>query len=80
MDFAVTVSIGVVAAIIIAIVATIASSIAGDRGAERQQRAFNDDRVVAAVRIRTTTTVVWIWATVSTALLGGGILLYRLEA
>ena len=80
MDFAVTVFIGALAAIIIATVATIASSIAGDSAAERQQRAFNDDRVVAEVRIRTTTTVAWIWATVSTALLGGGVLLYRLEA
>ena len=47
-------------------------AIAANRAAERQQRSFNDDRVVAEVRIRTTTTLAWIWATVCTALLGGG--------
>lgn len=75
MDFLVTMIIG---AIVIAATATIASLVAGTKAAARQQRSFNDDRIVAEVRIKTTSTVAWIWATVCTALFGGGAILYKI--
>ena len=74
MDFVIVMIIG---AILIATTATVASSIAGRKAAERQQRSFNDDRVVAEVRMRVTSTVAWIWATVCTALFGSGAVLYK---
>ena len=75
MNFVIVMIIG---AIVIATTATVASSIAGRKAAERQQRSFNDDRVVAEVRIKVTSTVAWIWATVCTSLFGGGAVLYKI--
>ena len=69
----------IVGAIAIAAIATVASSIAGSRAADQQQRAFNDDRIVADVRVKTTSTVAWIWATVCTALFGGGAIVYKIS-
>ena len=75
MEFVIIMIIG---AIVIATSATVASSVAGRKAAERQQRSFNDDRVVADVRIKVTSTVAWIWATVCTALFGSGAVLYKI--
>lgn len=75
MEFVIVMIVG---AIVIATTATIASSIAGRKAAERQQASFNDDRGVADVRTKITSTVAWIWATVCTALFGGGAALYKI--